>query len=105
MLKDVLPPWVLERKKMGFPTPLAFMFRKELTSYVQSVLLDPATERRGYFNPAAVRKLFDEHVSGREDHHSALWRLIVLEEWHRQFIDASVATAGVRTSADIVTPA
>jgi asparagine synthase (glutamine-hydrolysing) len=103
MLKDVLPPWVLQRSKMGFPTPLAFMFRKELTSYVQSVLLDPATERRGYFNQAAVRQLIDEHVSGRDDHHSALWRLLVLEEWHRQFIDVPPVSNGTRTAANILT--
>ena len=89
MLKDVLPSWVLERRKMGFPTPVALMFRNELTTYVQSVLTDPSTERRGYFDPAAVRTLIDQHVSGQADHHSALWRLVVLEEWHRQFIDAA----------------
>jgi asparagine synthase (glutamine-hydrolysing) len=68
---------------------VALMFRNELTAYVKAVLTDSSTERRGYFDPAAVRMLIDQHVSGQEDHHTALWRLVVLEEWHRQFIDSA----------------
>jgi hypothetical protein len=34
-----------------------------------------------------------EHASGARDHHKALWQLVLLEEWHRCFIDgAQIAT-------------
>jgi asparagine synthase (glutamine-hydrolysing) len=87
MLKDVVPPWVLDRKKMGFPTPLSLMFRKQLSGYVRDTLTDATIRRRGYFEPSTVHRLVDEHMAGAEDHHSALWRMIIMEEWHRQFID------------------
>jgi hypothetical protein len=28
-----------------------------------------------------------EHAAGEKDHHRVLWQLLVLEEWHRKFID------------------
>lgn len=94
MLKDVVPSWVLARSKMGFPTPLASMFRDTLRPYVQSLVTDETSERRGYFDPARVRTLVDEHMTGRADHHGALWRLVVLEEWHRQFMDRPPRRSG-----------
>jgi asparagine synthase (glutamine-hydrolysing) len=100
MLKDVVPSWVLERKKMGFPTPLAIMFRKQLHGYVNEVLTDDTAKRRCYFNQDEVRRLLDEHLADRADHHSALWRLLVLEEWHRQFIDPP-ARSDVRTEHQV----
>jgi hypothetical protein len=29
----------------------------------------------------------DQHCSGQEDHGDYLWDLVVLEPWHRAFID------------------
>jgi len=92
-LQGLVPQWILDRKKMGFPTPLARMFRGELHEYVKAVLFDPRTDR-GYFDAREVRRLVEEHVAGRADHHTALWRLLVLEEWHRAFIDQP-RTAGL----------
>jgi len=95
-LRGLVPQWILDRKKMGFPTPLALMFRGELHDYVKAVLFDSRADR-GYFETREVRRLVDEHVAGRADHHTALWRLLVLEEWHRQFIDQP-RTAGLVTA-------
>jgi asparagine synthase (glutamine-hydrolysing) len=73
---------------MGFPTPLAKMFRGDLYSYVRDVLLDDRSNARGYFDKATVTRLVDEHLAGQSYHHSILWRLLILEEWHRQFADS-----------------
>jgi len=31
--------------------------------------------------------LLNEHESGRRDHSSGLWALLMLELWHRRFLD------------------
>jgi asparagine synthase (glutamine-hydrolysing) len=36
-----------------------------------------------YLQPNVVRKLLDEHASGRRDNHKVLFSLIVLEQWMR----------------------
>jgi len=51
------------------------------------VLLDRRALARGYFREGALRRLLDEHSSGQAFHHHRLWSLLMLELWHRMFID------------------
>ena len=84
---DLLPPEIINRPKMGFGVPIARWFRNELAGFVRHVLMDDAALSRGYFRPDAVRTLIDEHVNGVFDHGYRLWALLMLELWHRTFID------------------
>ena len=59
-----------------------------MREYVADTLGGDRFLNRGYFRPDVVRTLLDEHLSGAGDHHRVLWQLLVLEEWHRKFIDA-----------------
>jgi asparagine synthase (glutamine-hydrolysing) len=86
-MKGRLPDEILTRKKQGFPTPLALMFQNELSGYVRDVLLSERCVSRRYFKRSAVEAIIDEHVSKKKDHHIVLWKLIVLEEWHRRSMD------------------
>ncbi|MBX7168645.1 MAG: asparagine synthase (glutamine-hydrolyzing) [Pirellulales bacterium] len=84
---DLLPPDVLRRRKMGFGVPLAEWFRKELKDYAYDVLLAERALARGYFRRDSIAALVDEHVRGVFDHGYRLWALLVLELWHREWID------------------
>jgi asparagine synthase (glutamine-hydrolysing) len=86
---DLLPPAIQKRPKMGFGVPLDSWFRGELKTLLNEKLLNPKTLSRGYFQPEAVRKLVDEHQSGRWDHSYRLWSLLCFEEWHEMFLDAA----------------
>jgi len=84
---DLLPESIQSRPKMGFGVPLGQWFRGELREMLCDTLLDPRSLQRGYFDPAAVRRLIDEHASARWDHSARLWLLLVFELWHRRYID------------------
>jgi hypothetical protein len=43
--------------------------------------------QRGYFQPAFVRQLVNEHLAGTRDHTLRLWQLVVFERWHRLYAD------------------
>lgn len=90
---DVLPPEIIHRKKHGFGVPVGRWFRDDLAGYARDVLLDPSTLGRGYFQPAAVTRLLDEHISGERNHGQHIWLLLTFEWWHRLFIDATVLAA------------
>ena len=86
-MAGILPKKIIYRKKLGFPTPLAMMFKDSLKDYVCEILFDSRTINRGYFKQAEVKSLVNSHMAGGQDNHRIIWQLIVLEEWHRKFID------------------
>jgi asparagine synthase (glutamine-hydrolysing) len=93
VLKEVaatlLPREILERRKQGFGVPLGVWFRGNLRELFADTLLSASTLQRGYFHPAFVRQILNEHLSGKRDHTLRLWQLVVFERWHRAYVDNS----------------
>jgi asparagine synthase (glutamine-hydrolysing) len=89
--RDLLPSSILERRKMGFGVPIDRWLRRELRDMAGDVLLSPRAQQRGYFRPERVRALFEDHVSGRAVEHFRLWNLLMLELWHREYVDQPVS--------------
>ncbi len=84
---DLLPKSIQSRSKMGFGVPIDHWFRGELQPLLRDSLLSGPAISRGYFNPDCVRRLVEEHTSGRWDHSYRLWSLLCFEHWCRTFLD------------------
>jgi asparagine synthase (glutamine-hydrolysing) len=82
-----VPRQVLYRPKQGFALPLVHWMKHELKELILTILLDPATLQRGYFEARGVRQLLDEHFRGRRDHSGRIWRLLIFELWHRNYLE------------------
>ncbi|MGD1077520.1 MAG: asparagine synthase (glutamine-hydrolyzing) [Candidatus Sulfotelmatobacter sp.] len=82
-----VPREALYRPKQGFALPLVHWTRHELKDLILTALLEPRTLQRGYLNPPAVRQLLDEHFRGRRNHAGRIWRLLMLELWHRNYLE------------------
>jgi asparagine synthase (glutamine-hydrolysing) len=97
VLKEVaaalLPAEILNRRKQGFGVPLGTWFRGNLRELFADTLLSPASLQRGYFQPAFVRQIVDEHVTGKRDHTLRLWQLVVFEKWHEQYVGAAAGNS------------
>ncbi len=93
-VRSLLPPGIIDRKKQGFGVPLGVWFRGGLTDVFSDVLKSARTRQRGYFEPAFVDRLVDEHLAGRRDHTLRLWQLMVFELWHRHYLDAPATALG-----------
>lgn len=91
-----VPAEVLNRPKQGFSMPLVGWIRNELKQDFSRLLLEPRSINRGYFDRAALSTVLDEHVRGRRDHSSKLWRLLALELWHRNFLEASPRCGAIK---------
>jgi len=87
--RDRLPEAIASRGKMGFGIPLGPWFRGRLKTYWQDHCLNPKALSRGYFDPAALRALWQEHQSGRQDHGYKLWAVLMLELWHETYADGA----------------
>jgi asparagine synthase (glutamine-hydrolysing) len=86
-VRPLLPAEIIDRPKMGFGVPLEAWFRHELKELAYDVLLSDSLRDRGYFNQTVVKRILNEHVSGARVWHYQLWNLLMLELWHRAFID------------------
>jgi asparagine synthase (glutamine-hydrolysing) len=85
-LRGRVPKTLLARSKMGFSAPVADWFRKDLTDMSHDLLLSPWACQRGYFDSKEVLNLLTKHANGT-NHGVRLWDLLMLELWHRTFVD------------------
>lgn len=103
LFKKAVAPWlpreIIHRDKQGFGVPLDRWFRGELRELARDTLLSQRAVGRGYFRREAVMRLLDEHVTGAANWHHHLWNLLMLELWHRMFIDdAPTPPTGIPTA-------
>jgi asparagine synthase (glutamine-hydrolysing) len=87
LASTLLPQDLVDRRKQGFSVPLGVWFRGNLRELFADTLLSSSSLSRGYFQASFVRRLVDEHVSGRRDHTLRLWQLVVFERWHAHYLD------------------
>jgi asparagine synthase (glutamine-hydrolysing) len=100
-VREIVPPRILSRRKMGFPVPFDVWMRGAWNGVARDVLLDSRSRQRGIIDPAAVGRLIDAHRSGKSNGSDAIWTLLNLELWYRTFIDGD----GVQTLSVAPPPA
>jgi asparagine synthase (glutamine-hydrolysing) len=90
-VRDVIPPEILTRRKMGFPVPIGSWLRGRFRPIVEEFVLSGRARHRGLFDPFALRRLAAEHQAGTAEHGDRLWMLVNLEIWQRIFCDGEAA--------------
>ncbi len=83
----LLPPAIVRRPKHGFTLPLRDWLRGPLRRMAEEVVLD-GFRRRGYGRPDRIEQIVREHLAGRRAWHTVIWTLLMLELWHRAYVDA-----------------
>ena len=87
VMRDQLPMSILQRSKMGFGVPIDEWFRGKCRMLVEDILLSARCLQRGYFEPGKLRRLVTEQQQGRASYGSRVYALLMLELWHREFVD------------------
>ena len=83
----LVPPELLRRRKRGFSIPAAAWLRGELEPFARDTLSSDTLRRQGFFQPAVVSRLIDDHVAGREDLSRQLWGLLSFTLWHERHVE------------------
>jgi len=82
--RTYLPESIVKRPKRGFAGNVVDdWFRSAMSSKITEALQDSSSKIFQYLRPAAVRELFEQHASGRDDNHKILFSLVVFEQWLR----------------------
>jgi asparagine synthase (glutamine-hydrolysing) len=91
LLARHLPRDLFERPKSGFAVPIGSWLRGPLRTWAEDLLASDAIIREGLLDATRVRRLWVAHLTGRRDHWSALWPILMFRSW-------SDAQGGYRTS-------
>ncbi len=86
-MQSRLPDRVVQREKRGFSVPIERWFRENCRDLLRDSLLCPRAAARGYFRPDRVRVLIEQHEQRRMNHGARLYALLMLELWHREYVD------------------
>ncbi len=83
--ESYLPPSILKRKKRGFAVNVVDeWFRSSLGGKLPELLLDKNSLMFELLKPEPVRRLLENHRSGRNDNHKLLFSLVMFEQWLRR---------------------
>jgi asparagine synthase (glutamine-hydrolysing) len=87
-LADIVPPHVLNRRKLGFPVPIRQFLANESYDWARDIITSAQTER--YLDRAAVLQLLDDHRAGRADYSRQVWTILVFQIWHGIFVTGQI---------------
>jgi asparagine synthase (glutamine-hydrolysing) len=85
--EPLLPREVVHGRKRGFSIPAAAWLRGELAPFARETLSPDRLRAQGFFDPAAVTRLLDEHVAGRQDRSRQLWGLLAFTLWYERHVE------------------
>ena len=94
--RNLLPQEVLRKKKHGFGIPVAYWLKTDprLREFSRDILFSSRALCRGYFRRSFLEDLIRLHEADDTTYYGdTLWSFLVLELWHRQFVDQPVGMA------------
>ena len=87
-----LPREILHRRKQGYSLPIKNWLRTELRDYARAEIRQSELVQQ-VFEPAALERIWEEHLSRRHNHNHLLWAALNLALWHRRFFGGRRAVA------------
>jgi len=81
--RDLLPPGIADRSKMGFEVPMGEFLRNELRDMFFDMVDRGTVDSFGWLDYDAIVGLYDAHCRRRDDYADLLYALLVLCWWRR----------------------
>jgi asparagine synthase (glutamine-hydrolysing) len=100
-LRDVVPPAIVNRKKLGFPTPTRVWLRDEMYEWAREVITSSGAGQLLDLDYAA--SLLEEHKRGDADHSRKVWTVLVFCIWHAIFVEHSMDPGITRAQSALLT--
>ena len=76
-----VPPALIDRPKAGFAIPVAHWLRGPLRTWAEQLIHPDRLKREGYLRPEPISELWHQHITGRYDHSSKLWTILMWQAW------------------------
>ena len=79
-----VPAALVERPKMGFGIPVSAWLRGPLRDWAGDLLAPARLIHDGFFDPAVVRRRWDEHLSGTRSWPGEIWCILMFQAWQER---------------------
>ncbi len=76
-----VPQNIIERPKKGFGVPIEQWLTGALRDWCEELLSEQRLREGGFFRPLIIRKMWNEHVSGKRRWHQQLWNILMFQAW------------------------
>ncbi len=87
----IVPPHVLNRKKLGFPVPIRHYLAEGSYEWARNIIATAHTEQ--WLDASAVLALLDAHRAGEADYSRPIWTVLVFQLWHEIFVTGAIVPA------------
>jgi asparagine synthase (glutamine-hydrolysing) len=68
--------------------PVGAWLAGPLREWTESLIGADRLRREGIFDPAPIRRIWDEHRSGRRNHEAQLWSILMFQAWQERWMGA-----------------
>ena len=88
-IAGIFPDSIIYRPKQGFRTPVSELFKGPLADWGQSAILDGGFTGKGFLRRDELARLLAAHRTGVPDWSNRLWTVLVLNLWHKRWIESA----------------
>lgn len=85
ILKEYLPEELFNHPKKGFSVPIGSWMRNELKEEFISNLTEDFLNIVPNLDVKKFSIMFEDHMRGKADHSSYIWRVYILSKWYQEF--------------------
>lgn len=86
LLARYVPPPLTERPKAGFNMPVGDWIGGPLRDWAECLLSEQRLRQEGFLRPRAVRRAWEQHLTGWRRQANLLWNILMFQAWRETWL-------------------